>query len=152
MYVAWDPENGEEKQEWQFDPGDVTRKNAILIEKHYGAAWDKWLAGLMLGEISARAVLLWFMMHLQHPNKIRFDDIPDFRVRQLKTEMGSLELKDLWERAKKMKLDPDQREMFENQFEYDLRDALFREGRNPDGFRIYDQTLELEAGDLPKQA
>ncbi len=152
MYVAWDPENGESKSEWQFDPGEVTRKNAMLIEKHYGQAWDRWLAGLMLGEISARAVLLWYMMHLEHPNKVRFDDIPDFRVRQLKTEMGSLELKDLWKRAERMKLDPDQRDAFENQFEYDMRDALIREGRDPNGFHIDGKVLELEAGDLPKPA
>lgn len=151
MQVQWDPENGEDKQVWQFDPDDVLRKDAQLIEKHYGGSWDQWRAGLMTGQINARAVLLWYMMKLIHP-KTRFEDLPDFRVRQLKTEMGTLELKDLWKRAQKMKLSPDVREAFEAQFEGDMADAMRREGIEGE-VEIVDGQLAIEgqvAVDLPK--
>lgn len=150
MQVEWDPENGEEKRTWQFDPDDVFRKDAQQIEKHYGGTWDQWRAGLMTGEINARTVLLWYMLHLLHPNKVRFDDVPDFRVRQLKTEMGTVELKNLWKRAARMKFDPDVREAFDSQFEADMADAMKREGIDGD-VSIVDGQLQLEgAQDLPK--
>lgn len=152
MFVMWDPENGEDKQEWVFDAGDVPRKMAQLIEKHFKGTWDQFIAGLMSGDISARAVLLWYMMATVHP-AVKFEDIPDFRVRQLSIEMGVSELKDLWKRAQRIKLDTDQREAFNAQFEEDMRDALKREGMDPDGFHIEGKTLELEAApDLPKPA
>lgn len=126
MHVAWDPQNGEDKQTWQFDPEDVHRKSAQLIEKHYGGSYDQWRAGLMLGEINARAVLLWHMLTQVHP-KLRFEDVPDFRVRQLTVEMGTLELKDLWQRAAKAKMAPDTREAFNDRFEVDMAEAMKRE-------------------------
>jgi hypothetical protein len=150
MQVEWDPENGEDKQVWQFDPDDVLRKDAMLIEKHYGGTWDQWRAGLMTGEINARTVLLWYMLLLIHP-KIKFDDVPNFRVRQLKTEMGTLELKQLWKRAERMKMEPDTREAFNSQFEMDMADAMKREGVDGD-VEIIDGKLAIEGvvADLPK--
>lgn len=150
MQVEWDPENGEEKQTWQFDPQDVHRKDAALIEKYYDGSWDQWIQGLRIGEIGARAVLLWYMLKLIHP-KIRFDDVPDFRVRQLNVQMGVAELKELYERAKRLKLNPDTREAFETQFEADMREAMEREGIDGE-VQIIDGRLELEGApsDLPK--
>jgi hypothetical protein len=150
MLVEWDPENGEDKQTWQFDPKDVFRKDAALIEKHYGGSWDQWIQGLRIGEINARAVLLWYMLKLVHP-KIRFDDVPDFRVRQLEVQMGVTELRELYEQAKKLKLDPDTREAFETRFEADMREAMEREGLDGE-VNIVDGRLELEgvSTDLPK--
>lgn len=127
MQVTWDPENGEEVQRWTFDPDDVLRSDAKKIEKHYGGAWDAWVQGLRLSETHARAVLLWYMMKTVHPS-LRFEDVPDFRIRQLKVEMGVRELKELFERAKKMKLDADDREAFDAAFEIDMREAMEREG------------------------
>lgn len=152
MFVEWDPEDGTEKRQWDFDPGEVTRKNAQAIEKNYGKSWDQWQMGLMLGEINARAVLLWYMMSLVHP-VLQFKDLPDFRVRQLTVHQGVRELKDLWKRVDRMSLPEDQREAFNAQFEADMRDALVREGKDPDGFRIDGKTLEIGAApDLPKPA
>jgi hypothetical protein len=149
MFVQWDPEDGSDKQTWTFDPGDVTRKAATTMEKHYGGSWDQFLAGLQMGQMQARAVLLWHMMSLVHP-KVKFEDIPDFRVRQLTVDMGVNELKDLWERAKRIKLTPDQREAFEAQFESDMRDAMEREGHEGE-FSINDGRLAIEGSvDLPK--
>jgi hypothetical protein len=150
MHVEWDPESGEDKQTWQFDSGDVTRKQATLIEKHYGGSYDQWLAGLMGGQIQARTVLLWYMLLQVHSN-IKFEDIPDFRVRQLTVQMGVTELRDLWKKVQRMRLSADEREAFEAQFEEDMRDAMVREGRDPSGVRIDGKKLELEGVEgLPK--
>ena len=70
MIVEWDPENGEDKQTWQFDPDDVLRKDAALIEKYYGESYEQWTAGLMIGKIEARAVLLWYMLKQVHPSHV----------------------------------------------------------------------------------
>lgn len=152
MLVEWDPEvEGEGVQSWQFDPKDVSRKQAIQIEKHYGGSFDQWIQGLRIGEINARAVLLWYMMSLAHP-KYRFDDLPDFRIRQLTVQMGVNELKELWERAKRMKMPQDQWEAFVVQYEADLQDAMVREGHSADEASIIDGVLSIgAAGDeLPK--
>lgn len=153
MQVEWDPEDGSVKQEWTFDPGDVDRKSAILIEKHFGGSWDQFLAGLMLGQIQARAALLWYMMYLVH-DKVRFEDIPNFRVRQLKVYQGVTELKDLWKRVQRMKLPEDQMDAFTAQFEEDMKDAMVREGLDPDNLHIDGKQLAIEGpgADLPKQA
>lgn len=152
VFVQWDPEDGTDKQTWIFDAGDVKRKHATQIEKHFKGTWDQFVAGLVTGDIHARAVLLWYMMVQVH-EAIKFEDIPDFRVRQLTVDMGVQELKDLWKRVQRMKLEQDQREAFNDQFEQDMRDAMKREGMDPDGFRIDGKVLALEAApDLPKPA
>lgn len=151
MQVMWDPENGEDKQVWDFDPDDVLGSDAKLIEKHYGGTWDQFLAGLQTGQIQARGVLLWYMMKQVHP-KLPFGDIPDFRVRQLKVEMGTRELEALWKRAERMKMAPDQREAFEMAFSADMADAMKREGRD-DAFEIVEGQLSIEGtAELPKPA
>lgn len=127
MLVTWNPENGEDEQRWTFDPEDVLRKDAEKIETLYGEGWEPWLAALQVGSIKARSVLLWYMLYLVHP-RLSYKDVPDFRVRQLKVEMGTLELKKLWERLSKMKMDEDRMETLRSAFEVDLKDAMVREG------------------------
>lgn len=152
MQVTWDPEQaGEEKQEWQFDPDDVPFKDGKQIEKNFGGSFDQWVAGLQMGQLEARGVLLWYMLYLVHPS-YKFDDVPNFRVRQLKVEMGSIELTRLWDRVKKMKLKGNERDMFEAQFESDMRDALDREGKYDVEVHIDGNRLQLEGGELPKPA
>ena len=152
MHVEWDPEvEGEQKQTWQFDPGDVTRKQATKIEEHFDGSYDQWTAGLMMGKVHARAVLLWHMLSQVHA-KIKFEDVPDFRVRQLTVQMGSAEIHDLWKRAKRIKMTPDQREAFEAQIVEDMKDALGREGKEPDAW-IEDDLLKTRVTlELPKAA
>lgn len=150
MLVTWKPEGGEPDQEWQFDPGDVGRKDAILIEKHFGGGtWDQWVAALQMGDMQARTVLLWHMLRQIHP-KLRFDDVPDFRVRQLTVQMGVAELRKLYDRARRMKMDDVTREAFEAQMEADLAEAMEREGLEGD-VKIVDGVLAIEGvKDLPK--
>lgn len=151
MYVEWDPETGEDKQTWQFDSGEVGRKAATQIEKHFDGSWDQWLQALMIGQIHARAVLLWYMLTQVHP-QLKFDDVPDFRVRQLTVHMGVAELRDLWKRVKRMKLSADKMEMFQSQFEADFREALDREDKYHVDFHIDERgDLKLdEQAELPK--
>lgn len=151
MQVMWDPENGEPVKQWDFDPDDVLFKDAQKIEKHYGAGWDQWLQGLQLGQMQARGVLLWYMLSLVHPS-LQYKDVPQFRVRQLKVEMGVRELKALYERVKRMKLPEEDQERFELAFQADMADALKREGLDSE-FEIVDGQLQLEGADeLPKTA
>lgn len=149
MQVTWNPEDESQEQVWQFDPGDVDFQQAKKIEHHYGGTWDQWLQGLRTGEMNARGVLLWHMLCHVHPT-LQFKDLPRFRVRQLKVEMGVAELKDLWERAKRIRLPEDQREAFEAAFEADMADAMRREGVEG-SVAIVDGQLAIEgAPDLPK--
>lgn len=152
MQVTWDPENGEEKQTWDFDPDDVLGEDAKKIERHYGGSWDQWIAGLQTGQIQARMVLLWYMMKQVH-DKLKFEDLPKFRVRQLKVEMGVRELRTLFTRVQRMKLSDEDRENFEMAFEADMADAMKREF--PDGAaEVIDGKLSIEGAedDLPKPA
>jgi len=142
MHVTWDPEDGSEQQTWVFTPEDITRKQGEKIEKHAGTTFDQWTIGLRTGDLTARAVLLWHMLTQVHPT-LRFEDVPDFRVRQLKVQMDVAELKDLWEKAKKTRMKPDVREAFESQFETDMADALAREGKNTE-VAVVDSKLEIE--------
>jgi len=150
--VTWDPEDGTDKQDWDFDPQDVLRKEAEAIESEYGEGYDQWLAALQVGQIKARGVLLWHMMRQVHPS-LKYRDVPDFRIRQLTVQMGVAELKKLWERLAKMRLDDDKREALEAAFEVDFREALAREGVEAD-VTIVDGKLAIEGAtvaEAPKE-
>jgi hypothetical protein len=148
MLVIWDPEDGSDKQTWHFDPEDVPRKRATEIEKLYsGGGWDQWVVALQAGEIEARAILLWYMMTQVHP-KLQFKDLPDFKVRQLKTEMTVAELKELWKRIVRMKLPADKMADMETAFEVSLEDAAEREGLSLD-IEFIEGQLAITGADAP---
>ena len=144
MYVRWDPENGEPVREFDFDPEDTLRSDAKLVEKHYGKSWEVWLNNLRIKEADARTVLLWHLLRQEHRN-LRFEDTPDFRMRQMKVEMSSAELRDLMKRTERMKLSDDERDQLRMAFEIDIRDAMERETGVHEGEVV-------EAGNLPKPA
>lgn len=148
MLVIWDPEDGSDKQTWHFDPQDVPRKRATEIEKLYSeGGWDQWVVALQAGEIQARAILLWYMMTKVHP-KLQFKDLPDFKVRQLKTEMTVAELKDLWKRIVRMKLPADKMADMETAFQVSLEDAAEREDLSLD-ISFVEGQLAIEGTDAP---
>lgn len=152
MHVTWDPENGEDKQSWAFDPDDVLGEDAKKIERYYGGTYDQWVAGLQSGQIQARTVLLWYMLAQVHP-KLKFEDVPKFRVRQLKVEMGVRELKSLFARVQRMRLSDEDQQNFEMVFQADMADAMAREF--PGGSAsVVDGQLSIEGADtdLPKPA
>jgi len=154
VLVTWDPEDGSEKQTWDFDPGDVKYSRIKQIEAHYGGTWDAWKIGLMAGEMKARGILLWYMMTQVHP-KLSYRDLPDFRARQLTVDMGTRELLDLKKRVEKMRgLSDEQREQFDIQFEVDMREAMAKEGVDGE-IQTVDGQLAIETTDgienpLPK--
>lgn len=150
MLVIWDPEDGSDKQTWHFDPDDVPRKRATEIEKLYSeGGWDQWVVALQAGQIEARTILLWYMMTQVHP-KLQFKDVPDFKVRQLKTEMTVAELRDLWKRIVRMKLPADKMNDLETAFEVSLEDAAEREGLDLT-FEFVEGRLAIEGGDAPAE-
>lgn len=146
MQVIWNPEDSSGEQVWAFDPDDVLRSDGELIENHYGGTWDQWMNELRTGGLVARSVLLWYMLHLVHP-RMQYKDVPDFRVRQLKVHMSVGELKDLYERAQKMKMTAQTREQFDAAMELQLREAMDREGMEGE-VTIVEGHVAIEGGSI----
>lgn len=132
MLVTYDPEDGSDKRTWTFDEGDVDRKEAQLIEKHYGEPWEMWIGTLRVRNAKARGVLLWHLLRQEHKG-LRFEDTPNFKMRQLTVEMSSDELKSVWDQMSRTKMDEDMRDAFEAAYHRDLQDALAREGKAFEG-------------------
>ena len=143
MYVRWDPENGEPVREFAFDPEDVLRSEAKAIEKQYGKSWEQWLNNLRIKEADARTVLLWHLLRQEHKG-LNFNDVPDFRMRQMKVEMSSAELRELMKRTEKMKWTDEERDQLRMAFEVDIADAMQRETG------VYEGTITDEEPNLPK--
>lgn len=128
MHVKWNPEDGTDPIEFEFDPEDVLSKEATEIEKAYdGDGWETWLNNLKAKEAKARRVLLWWYLRQTH-HGLPFKDVPNFRMRQLKVEMSSSEIMELRERMARTKMDEGLRDRLDAAIEVDLRDAMAREG------------------------
>jgi hypothetical protein len=145
MDVTYDPEDGSDVRKWVFDPDDVLKSEAKAIEKHFGESWEAWVNALRIRNMKAREVLLWHLLHLDHP-KLRFEDTPDFRVRQVVVEMSSAELMEVYQQMAKTKMNADLRDAFESAFQRDYQEALLREGKAVDG------ELIQNAVSVPKEA
>ncbi len=127
MHVTYNPElENEPTHEWHFDPEDLLSKEAIAIEKEYGAPIDQWMNGLRTNEAKARRLLLWHLLREKNP-RLQFRDTPDFRLRQFKVQMDVAELRKLRDRVSAMKMDEDQRETILNAIDVDIREAMERE-------------------------
>ena len=138
MDVTFDPEDGSEVKRWKFDEEDVLRSEAEAIEKAFGHEWEYFLNGLRVRNAKARSVLLWHLLKTEmkeqgHHIKLRYEDVPDFRMRQMKVEMGSAELKRLYDQISRTKMSDDVREAFESAYQRDLQDAMVREGKAAEG-------------------
>jgi len=126
MFVTWKPEDGSEDRTYDFDPDDLLTSEAKAIEKAFGGTWEEWLNGLRTGNAKARQILLWHLLRQEH-RSLRLDDIPDFRMRQLKVEMSVRELRELLETVSKTKMDDRTREMAVSAIERDIVEAMERE-------------------------
>jgi hypothetical protein len=138
MRVTFNPFDGTEEKSWEFDPEDVLQSDAEGIEKAYGQSWEIWLHGLRTGEAKARRVLLWQMLREDHRAaggriKLRFDDTPDFRMKQLKLEMSSDEMRELDRQIRVTLKDEDVLAAYDAAFNRDLQEALHREGKAVEG-------------------
>jgi hypothetical protein len=154
MQVTWDPEDGGEKRVWQFKEGDILRSDAELIEKHFGGEWEHFINGLRIKNAKARAVLLWYCLKTEmkeqgHSVKLRFDDTPDFRMRQMVVEMDSDELRELYAQIGRTKMNEDTREAFDAAYQRDLQDAMIREGKAAEGdlLTLSDALVAVPKGD-----
>ena len=112
---------------WDFDPDDVMAAQAELIEKRYGQPWDKWMNDLRQGSPKARRVLLWHLLRLTH-HTLKYEDVPDFRMRELKVEMSYDELMKLRDRVQKMAEDDVDREKIMAALDVEITEAMVREG------------------------
>lgn len=142
MLVTFDPEDGTEPRTWEFDPDDVGRKDAEDIEHHFGQPWEMFVDALRVRNAKARGALLWYLLRQEHP-RMPFKDTPNFKMRQMKVEMSSAELREVWKQISRTKVDEGTMEAFEAAFERDLQDALEREGKAYEGEIV-------EAPNLPK--
>lgn len=146
MLVTFDPEDGSPVRTWTFDPDDLLRSEATAIEKAYGEAQEMWINSLRIKNAKARTVLLWHLLKEDHPN-LKFVDTPDFRMRQMKVEMSSAELKEVYDQIGRTKMDDDIREAFEAAFQRDYQDALTREGKAVEGELIATQKAPVPKAD-----
>lgn len=132
MFVTFDARDGSDPVTWDFDPDDVTRKQGETIETAMGqvgnspVSFETWLQLVQAGNMKARAILLWHLLRLTHPN-LPFKDVPDFARKQLKVEMSVAELRALKDKISRVRMDDQTREIFEAQFDRDIADAMQRE-------------------------
>jgi hypothetical protein len=128
MFVTWqDGENPPVK--FEFDPDDVTNKEGQEIEKAMGGnapSFEAWLGLVQIGNMKARAVLIWHLLKRDHP-RMPFTDVPDFRRKQLKVEMSVRELTEMRDKMAKTKMADDVRDALEAQFDRDIAEAMERE-------------------------
>lgn len=110
MFVTFKPDDSE-IQEWEFDPTDLLESEAEQIERQYRklteprASYDEWQLALFAGSSPARRILLWHLTRIDHP-RLRFEDTPDFRRKQLQCEFSRGELVEIRERVAKSGKDP----------------------------------------------
>ena len=125
MFVTYQPE-GEKPQRWEFDPDRVRQSRAEIIEKRFGKNWDQFRAGVQSGDSKARKVLLWHLISLEH-HTLRYEDVPDFCMGELKVEHSRGELLVLRDRLAKVNLPEDEREQMLTALDIEITDAIASE-------------------------
>lgn len=101
MFVTYIPEDSPaDKQEWEFRPGKLRESQAERIEKRYArllgeksVALEQFRMGVLQQQASARRVLLWHLLSLDHPT-IRIEDVDPIRD-EVEVEASKAELEDL---------------------------------------------------------
>lgn len=122
MKVTYAPA-GADAQEWAWDPGDVLQSEAELIQKRYGGSWDDFTTAVRDGDARARRVLLWHFLRQAHKT-LRYEDTPDFRMRELRVEFDLDELLQLRDRLQKADIPEDQREQGLASIEFEISERL----------------------------
>lgn len=101
MLITYTPEdNPADRKSWEFIPGRVRQSEAAMIEKRYGQNWDKFVADIQGGNMTARRVLLWHLTRREHP-ALKFEDTPDFYADEVVLEHTVSELQDIRARVEK---------------------------------------------------
>lgn len=96
MLVTYRPEdNADGAKEWEFDPDRVRQSDAEMIEKRSGMpSWTKWVEAIQAGSASARRVLLWYLMRVDH-HTLRLEDVPDFYMGEVEIDYSLRDLQKL---------------------------------------------------------
>lgn len=126
MFITYQPEDGD-KQTWDFDPDRVRQGAAELIEKRFGTGFEEWKQGVLVGNSKARRVLLWHLIRQTH-HTLRYEDTPDFMMRELLVEQSVAEVAEMRDRVLKAKMSDELREQVLTGLDLQLADALAREG------------------------
>lgn len=126
MFVTYAPD-GEDTQRWEFNPDKIRQSRAEVIEKRYGKNWDAFRAGVQSGDSKARRVLLWHLLSSEH-HTLRYEDVPDFCMGDLKVEHSRGELVILRDRLAKANLPEDDREQMLTALDIEITDAMDGEG------------------------
>jgi hypothetical protein len=119
---------GADPKEWTWDPDDVFQSQAELIQKRYGGNWEDFTSGVRNGDARARKVLLWHFLRLVHPT-MRYEDTPDFRMRELKVEYDVDELIRIRDRILKADLTGEERDAALASVEFEISERI---GEVPD--------------------
>lgn len=122
MKVTYKPDGGE-PQLWTWDPGDVRQSEAEAIQKRYGGTWDDFAAGVRNGDARARRILLWHFQRQTHPT-LRYEDTPDFRMRELTVEFDVDELIAIRDRVLKADLPAEERDAALASVEYEIAERM----------------------------
>jgi hypothetical protein len=101
MLVTYKPKGSAEPRTWNFQPDDLFEIRCEFIERRYAkaigekqAAFEEWRMAVLREQASARRVLLWHLLDLDHPGKLRIEDVNPRRG-ELKVEATKSELVEL---------------------------------------------------------
>lgn len=96
MRVNYAPE-GSDVQSWDFVPGRIRESRGEMMERRYAkligeksASFEMFRMGVLQGQSSARRVLLWHLLSLEHPT-IKQEDVDPFKG-ELEVEASKSEL------------------------------------------------------------
>lgn len=151
MRVTYKPEDGNEPQSWDFNPGRVRVSEQVIVEKQFGGTWLEFKTGVMSGSAQARRVLLWHLIRREHPaHNIR--DTPDFFDDELLIEQTLAEVTESYnEWLKGGGRDSANGELLEGMFQAEIKAATEREGGDePAGKAPSKSEPDLTSGPSPK--
>ncbi len=101
MRITYTADGNDEPKVWTFDPGRIRESRGEMIERRYAkligekqVAFEQWRMDVLQGKSSARRVLLWHLQDLDHPGKVRVEDVDPFRD-QLLVEATKAELAEM---------------------------------------------------------
>ena len=101
MRVTYKPEGSDEAKVWDFRAGRIRLSRGAMIEQRYAkligeksTAIEAWRMGVLQQQATARRVLLWHLLDLEHPGKVRIDDVDPFSD-ELEVEASKQELVEL---------------------------------------------------------
>lgn len=122
MKVTYKPD-GAEPQVWTWDPGDVRQSEAEAIQRRFGGSWDEFSAAVRQNDARARRIMLWHFQRQTHP-ALRYEDTPDFRMRELEVEYDIDELVLIRDRLLRADLDEESRDMALAAVELEISDRM----------------------------